>query len=121
MVRELGLLAGDPETKERILREAKERRRFDGQIERFEAWRTEQIRLISEKYLFLSGVARHAKNVLAHLSNCAQSWDCLGHFYHAEAQLSVAFDWFTFAKASSWLEIDSTAREIFEAWSQRAA
>jgi len=69
----------------------------------------------------LSRNAVLAANVLTKFPECDAAWDVLAEFYQAEARLLALFDWFMFTKASTWLELDSTAVEVFATWRQHAA
>jgi hypothetical protein len=121
LARELGLLDGNREARDKFLRDVRERRRFDADLDKFEVWRSKQIRLVSDQYLGLSRAANHAQKVFTQCPDCEEAWDCLARFYNAEAQLSVVFDWLTFAKASAWLEQDATPIEVFTTWRRDAA
>jgi hypothetical protein len=100
---------------------AEQRERLNSQIEPFEKWREASIRGVSNRYRTLSKAAVKADTVLRKSPNCDEAWDALARFYHAEAQLSAAFDWLTFAKAGVWLEENSTPTEVFATWRRHAA
>jgi hypothetical protein len=121
LARELGLLRGNPEAVSALRENARRRADVDTEIKRFEAWREARIPEVSNRYRSLSKAALRASEVLAKFPTCEEAWDALARFYHAEAQLSVAFDWLMFTKASAWLEEDSTPLEVFEAWRSHAA
>jgi hypothetical protein len=121
LARELGLLRRNHKAAIALREEAQERSKLDVEIRPFEAWREARIRQISAKFRLLSRSAIRADGVLARFSDCEQAWEVLAQFYHAEAQLSAAFDWLAFSKASVWLEEDSTPIEVFEAWRSHAA
>jgi hypothetical protein len=116
LAQELGLLDGNRDARDKFLRDVRERMRFDADLHKFEAWRSKQIRLVSDQYLFLSRAANHAHKVLTQRPDCEEAWDCLARFHNAEAQLLAVFDWLTFAKASLWLEQDATPIEVFTTW-----
>lgn len=84
-------------------------------------WREGQIQSVSDRYRTLSRNAALAVKVLLKFPECDAAWCALGEFYHAEARLSSLLDWFTFAKASIWLEADSTPVEVFDTWRRYAA
>jgi len=118
---ELGLLSRNPETAIAFREEARRRTNVEVEIRPFEAWRDVKMRQISAKYRLLSRAALYAGEVLAKFPDCEQAWDTLTRFYDAEAQLSAAFDWLAFARASVWLEEDSTPAKVFESWRSHAA
>jgi hypothetical protein len=121
LARELGLIQSHPQAISAFREEARRRAQFDSQIKPFEAWREAKIREVSDRYRALSSAAVQAESVLRKFLGCEQAWDALARFYHAEAQLSAAFDWLMFTKANMWLEEDSTPAEVFETWRSRAA
>jgi hypothetical protein len=121
LARELGLLLGNPEVVSAFREAARRRADIDGQIKKFEAWREARIREVSGRYRSLSKTVLRACEVLAKFPDCEEAWDALARFYHAEAQLSAAFDWLMFTKASAWLETDSSPVEVFETWRRHAA
>lgn len=121
LARELGLLRGNPKAVYAFREDAKRRAGIDDRIKRFEVWREARIREVSDRYRSLSRSALCAGEVLAKFPNCEEAWDALTRFYHAKAQLSAVFDWLTFAKASPWLEEDSTPLEVFDTWRNCAA
>jgi hypothetical protein len=121
LARELGLLHGNPGAVSFFHEEARRRASVEGEIRRFDAWRESKIRQVSDKCRQLSRAAVIAENVLARFPDCEEAWGALARFYHAEAQLSAAFDWLMFTKASVWLEEDSTPVELFDAWRGHAA
>jgi hypothetical protein len=121
LARELGLQQGNPGIDSAFWEDAKRRAGVDVEIRRFEAWRNNTIREVSNRYRSLSRAAVHAENVLSKFPDCEEAWDALARFYHAKGKLSAAFDWLMFTKASVWLEEDSTAVELFETWRSHAA
>jgi hypothetical protein len=123
LARELGLLAGDSPALRAFREETKRRAAIDAQIRPFELWRDERIREVCARYHSLSRSATHAEEVLREFPGFADeaAWDALARFHHAEAQLSRTFDFLTFAKASAWLEKDSTPSEVFAVWRRHAA
>jgi hypothetical protein len=121
LARELGLFSNDPRMQEAFRRERSRRESQEAVIGAFERWRQARIREVSDRYRALSRTAVLAENVLREFPGCEEAWDVLARFYDAEAQLSGAFDWLTFAKASTWLEEDSTPVEVFTAWRRHAA
>jgi len=100
---------------------ARHRAHLQAEIKPFEAWREARIRDVSARYRTLSKVAVRATEVLSKFADCEEAWGALARFYHAEAQLSAAFDWLMFTKASVWLEEDSTPVEVFATWRSNAA
>jgi len=102
-------------------REAERRARLQTEIAPFESWRDARIREVSDIYRSLSQLALYSANVLLKIPDCEEAWDALARFYHAEAQLSAAFDWLMFTKASRWFEADSSPVEVFESWRSCAA
>lgn len=116
LARELGLLSADPALRARLREETRRRRRFDAEISRFDAWRETQLRHVCGDTYALSRAAIRASAVLHRDPDCEVAWDAVARWYHSEAQLSAAFDFLSFAKASAWLETDSTPAEIFEIW-----
>lgn len=116
LAREIGLLGNDPPTREQLRVEAQRRARVEGALRGFETWRESRIRAVSDHFYCVSRHAVLAHNVLLRFPDCEAGWDALARFYHAEARLSRAFDLLTFAKASAWLEFDSTPAEVFRLW-----
>lgn len=121
LARELGLLRGNPEAASAFREKARRRAGLYAETERFDTWREARIREVSDRYRLLSKSAIRASGVLAQFPHCDEAWDTLARFYHAEAQLSAAFDWLMFTKASTWLETDSFPAEVFETWRKHAA
>ena len=120
LARDVGLLRGNSETASVFREEAQLRMRLVAEIKPFEAWRNSGIRAVSDRYRSLSRAAIHASAVLTKFLACEEAWDALARFYHAEAQLSAAFHWLMFTKASAWLETDSSPVEVFETWRRHA-
>jgi hypothetical protein len=122
LARELGLF-DNPELRERFLREAGERKRQNAEMQRFDAWRDASIRQVSARHRSLWRNAGLAQEVLKKYPDCEPAWDALARWHHAEAQLCATLDYLTFAKASIWLEVDSTREELLQVWreSVRAA
>ncbi len=116
LARELGLLGNDPAIRARLRAEAQRRARLEQPLDAFETWREARIRKISGEYYALSRTAVQAAAVLRTSRECEQAWDTLARFYHPEARLSAAFDFLMFAKASAWLETDSTPTVVFTLW-----
>jgi hypothetical protein len=121
LVRELGLPRRDPKGISELQQEAQQRARLRIEIQPFESWREAKIREISELYRSLFRAAAMAQKLLLEIPDCEEAWDALSRFYHAEAQLSAAFDWLMFTKASVWLEADSSPVDVFESWRSHAA
>ena len=121
LARELGLLSANPAMQARLREETRRRTRFNVQIQAFEGWRDAQIHRISNRILALSRAAVEAGELLRTDPANETAWESLSNYYHSEAQLSAAVDFLTFAKASDWLETDSTPLEIFENWKCDAA
>jgi hypothetical protein len=121
LAKELGLFRSDPHVVSSLREQARRRARLRAEIESFEIWRDSRICEVSNRYRRFSHAACRAAEVLSKFSECEEAWATLARFYHAEAQLLAAFDWLMFAKASDWLEGDSSPVEIYEAWRRRAA
>jgi hypothetical protein len=121
LARDLGVLRGDNQVASVFREEARRRAHLDAEINRFEAWRGAMIREVSDRYRALSKAAVTAEEVLRESPECDEAWHHLAQFHGSVAQLSAAFDWLMFTKASVWLEVDSTPVEVFEAWRNRAA
>lgn len=121
LARELGLLNADPATLARLREETRGRARFNVPIQAFEAWRDAQIHRLSDRILTLSRAAVQAGEVLRTDPANETAWETLSKYYHSQAQLSAAFDFLKFAKASDWLETDSTPVEVLENWRRDAA
>jgi hypothetical protein len=117
LARQLGLLSANLETQRRLHEEAAHRRRIDSVLNAFVCWREERLHGVTNRYRQLGRQAGLAQRVLQRWPECEPAWDALARFYHQEAKLCAALDWLTFAKASVWLESDSTAREVFRIWS----
>lgn len=118
LARQLGLLRASPETQRRLCEEAAHRRGIESIIAAFESWRETRLSQVASRYRQLGRQAVLAQRILQCWPECETAWDALARFYHAEAKLCAAFDWLTFAKASVWLERDSTAAEVFRLWSE---
>jgi hypothetical protein len=97
------------------------RAQLESVIKRFEDWRQVWMHSVSDRYCSLSKAAIRAGEVLSKFRDCEDAWSALALFYHSESQLSAIFDWLMFAKASNWLEADSTAVEVFQTWRHYAA
>ena len=121
LARELGLLKGEPQAVSAFHEEVRRRAHLETEIKPFETWREDKIREVSDRYRSLPKAAILAGDVLTKFPDCEAAWGALARFYHAQAQLSAAFDWLMFTKASIWLEEDSTPVEVFEAWRSHAA
>jgi hypothetical protein len=121
LARDLGVLRGDNQVVSAFREEAQRRAHVEAEIKRFEAWRGALIREVSDRYRALSKAGLAAQEVLRESPDCPEAWNQLAQFYEAVAQLSAAFDWLMFTKASIWLEVDSTPVEVFEAWRSHAA
>jgi hypothetical protein len=121
LAKHLGLLRNDPITRAKLRVEGRHRRAVESTLGRFENWRERRMRRLSTQYRALGRQALLAHEVLLRWPACEPAWDALARFYHAEARLLVAFDFLAFAKASNWLERDSTPAELFQTWRQRHA
>ena len=121
LAREAGLLHSDPQSMASIRDRARRRQRLEFQMQKFESWREGQIRRVSDYYRRQWRAANQAAQVLAELQDCEPAWCALARFYHAQARLSAILDWLMFAKASNWLDADSTAVEVYESWRRYAA
>jgi len=118
LARQLGLLSANRETQRRLHEELEHRRGLDSVLNAFESWREARLHHVTNRYSQLGRQAALAQRVLRCWPECEAAWDALARFYHAEARLCAALDWLTFAKASRWLEHDSTAAEVFRLWSE---
>lgn len=118
LARQHGLLRANPETQRRLCEEAAHRRGFRSILAAFESWRETRLSHVANRYRQLGRQAIMAQSILQRWPDCEPAWDALARFYHEEAKLCIAFDWLTFAKASLWLERDSTAAEVFRLWSE---
>lgn len=121
LAREFDLLHDNPQATSAFREEARRRARLDAEIKRFEDWREDRIRGVSNRYRSLSRAAIKASAVLAKFPDSEEAWEVLARFYHAAAQLCAAFDWLMFTKVSEWLESGSSPVEVFESWRSRAA
>lgn len=121
LAKNAGILRGGSAAAAAIRESVHRSAQINSEIQRFETWREKQIRIVSDRYRSLSQNAIRAAEVLSKSPNREAAWNALADFYHAEAYLSTLFDWFMFMKASAWLEIDSTATEVFATWRQHAA
>jgi len=104
LARALGLFRDDPKAAS-AFRETSAMASGQGpaKIKRFESWRDAKIREVSDRYRLLSRAAIRATDTLINSPDSDEAWDALAAFYHAEAELSAAFDWLMFHKASAWL------------------
>jgi hypothetical protein len=121
LARESGLLRGNSRAAKAIRDSARRRAQIDSELQSFEVWRDNQISSVSDRYRSLWRKAGLAAQVLLRFPDCEAAWCALADFYHSEARLSGLFDFFTFTKASVWLEADSTPVEVFETWRRYAA
>jgi len=116
LAKELGLLQTDPESRRRRREEMRQLAEYRETIERFEAWRDGHVRAYSAKLRQLGRSAAIAKEVLAKYRDCEPAWAAFARFCHQEGEICRVLDYLTFAKASPWLEEDSTPLGVFEAW-----
>jgi len=116
LAKHLGLFQNDPETRAKLRREARHHRGTESTLRQFENWRENRIQRLSTQYRVLGRQAQLAHEVLLRWPDCEPAWDALGRFYQAEARLLAALDFLGFAKASNWLECDSTPGEVFTTW-----
>jgi hypothetical protein len=116
LAKHLGLLADDSATRHKFRRDRRHRRATASILRLFERWREGRIRQLSAQSRVLGRQALLAHEVLLRWPAGESAWDALARFYHAEAHLSAALDFLSFAKASNWLERDSTPMEVFETW-----
>lgn len=116
LARELGLLATDPESRRQRRKEFLKLNEYRRVIERFEVWRDGHVRRYSARLRQLGRSAALATEVLAKYPDCEAAWNAFARFCHEEGELCRVLDYLTFAKASPWLEEDSTPLGVFEAW-----
>jgi len=116
IAKELGLVATDPESKRRRREEAREIAEYRKTIARFETWRDSLIGKYSTELRQLGRSAAIATEVLKKYPDCEPAWDALARYCHQEGELNRILDWLTCAKASPWLEEDSTILGLFQTW-----
>jgi hypothetical protein len=116
LARELGLLNTDLETQRKLRQEARHRRGIESTLAAFECWREARLREVTDRYRALAKQGALAHRVLQRWPDSEPAWDALARLYHAEAVLLRALDFLSFAKASIWLECDSTPAEVFRLW-----
>lgn len=116
LARNLGLLSTDLETRWKLLQEARHRRGIESTLAAFERWREARLREVTNRYRPLGRQGALAHSVLQRWPDCESAWDALARLYHAEAVLLQTLDFLSFAKASIWLERDSTPVEAFRLW-----
>ncbi len=104
------------ETQRRLQQEARRRRGIESTLAAFECWREARLREVTSRYRVLGRQAAQARQVLQLWPDCEPAWEGLARFCHTEAKLCAALDWLSFAKASIWLERDSTPAEVFQVW-----
>lgn len=121
LAREEGLLHGNHRASTAVCATVRRRQQLESQVQRFDVWREEQVRSVSDRYRCLWRAADRAAQVLTRFPECEAAWCALAQFYQAEAQLSAIFDWLMFTKASIWLEADSTPAEVYQTWRHYAA
>jgi hypothetical protein len=121
LARQLGLLRGNPEARQKFLRDAEQRRLANIELQKFEQWRSARIREVSARHRSLWRNAGLAQEVLAKYPDCEQAWEALARWYHAEAKLSATLDYLSFTKASRWLEADSTREQVMQLWREHRA
>jgi hypothetical protein len=121
LAREAGMLRANSHAARAIQDSTSRRSQFDSELQQFEAWRGNQIRLITERHRSLWRNVAQASKVLITFPECEPAWCTLAEFYHSQACLSAILDWLMFAKASNWLEADSTVVEVYESWRRYAA
>lgn len=119
--RELGLLSTDLETQRELRQQGRHMRAIESTLTAFECWRNARMREVTDRYRVLGRRAALARQVLSRWPECDPAWSALARFYHAEAKLCTALDWLSFARASIWLEVDSTPREVCCTWRARRA
>ncbi len=119
LIRELGLTESSAAPEARHA--ARQRAEREALLAAFEVWRAARIREHSDHYRALGRQAVWAREVLRKFPDCEPAWEALRRFYAAEAKLSRALDFLTFAKASDWLERDATPAEVFQAWRKHVA
>lgn len=93
-----------------------ERAKYSAEIARFEKWREDKIRQYSAELRQLGRTAVFARDVLAIYPDCADAWDGLARFCHAEGELNRMLDFLTCRRASPWLQEDSEILDVFEMW-----
>jgi hypothetical protein len=116
LAKELGLLATDPESKRQQRKHQRRREEHQRLIRLFEAWRDGHVRCLSAELRRLGRAAAIATDVLNSYPDCEPAWDAFARFCHQEGELNRQLDWLTCAKASPWLDADSTILDVFEAW-----
>ncbi len=116
LARKLGLLSADLETQRKLRQEGRHSRAIESTLTAFECWRNARMREITDRYRVLGRQAALARQVLSRWPECDLAWCALARLSHTEAKLCAALDWLTFARASMWLEFDSTPREVFCIW-----
>ncbi|MGC2765204.1 MAG: hypothetical protein WB607_06840 [Candidatus Acidiferrum sp.] len=121
LAKDAGVLRGNSTAATAIRDSIRRSAHLNLELQRFDTWRQKQVRMVSVRYRSLSRNAVLAADVLAKFPECDAAWDALAEFYHTEARLLALFDWFMFTKVSTWLELDSTAVEVFATWRQHAA
>ncbi len=121
LARQLGLLRGNPEMREKFAREITERKRVHAEEEEFDRWRDGIIRIVNAKHRSLWRNAGLAQDVLAKFPDCEPAWSALGRWYHAEARLTSILDFLLFNRVTDYLEVPSTRQSVMEFWRQRRA
>jgi hypothetical protein len=121
LAKDAGVLHENSPVATGIRESARRSAHINSELQRFDSWRDKQIREVSARYRSLSKCAVLAADILSRFPECDLAWSALAKYYHAQARLSALFDWFMFMKASVWLEVDSTAVEVFAAWRRHAA
>ena len=110
------MLGNDPETRKKLRADAYRRRRKEAVIASFDRWREARLKEVTGRYRMFGRQVALAHQVLQRWPDCEPAWEALARFYHAEAKLCAALDWLTFAKASIWIDQDSTPQEVFTIW-----
>lgn len=94
----------------------KEKRRIE-----FLAWQNTKLNIIIEKLRALNWRVRLAKFALNLNPEYEPAWAMLAKFYHQEARLFAAFDFFSMAPVSGWLEQECGPKELIAIWRNEQA
>jgi hypothetical protein len=121
LARQLGLLAADRDTERKLRPETRHRQAIESTLAAFECWREARLREVTDCYRPLARQGALAHRVLQRWPDCEPAWHTLARLYHTEVVLLRVLDFLSFAKASIWLERDSTPAEVFRVWRGVAA
>ncbi len=100
------------EEREEINRAAKKEK----QRVAFLAWQRSKLNGIIAKFNELNSKSCLARNILQKFPEEKLAWQALANLYNNEATLFAAFDFFSLAAISAYLDSESTPEELVNLW-----